>query len=83
MCGQRTGSHILKANHNGAELKQGRNIIYKIIRDTRGGLWVAPDNSMAKVGRIKAVKELYEKYGRISCDTLRSLPECPNFEGKL
>jgi hypothetical protein len=53
-----------------------------MIRDTRGGLWVVPDNSMAKVGRIEAVKELYERYGHISYDTLRSLPECPNFEGK-
>jgi hypothetical protein len=37
---------------------------------------------MAKVGRIEAVKELHERYGHISYDTLRSLPECPNFEGK-
>jgi hypothetical protein len=53
-----------------------------MIRDTRGGLWVAPDNSMAKVGRIEAVKELHERYRHISYDTLRSLLECPNFEEK-
>jgi hypothetical protein len=35
---QRTESHVLKTNHNGAELKQERKIIYKMIRDTRGGL---------------------------------------------
>jgi hypothetical protein len=80
--GQRIGSHVLKVNRNGAELKLGRKIIYKMIRDTRGGLWVVPDNSMEKVGRIEAVKELHERYGHISYDTLRSLPECRKFEGK-
>jgi hypothetical protein len=53
-----------------------------MIRDTRGGLWVSPDNSIAKVGKIEAVKELHERYRHIPYDTLRSLPECPDFEGK-
>jgi hypothetical protein len=61
-----------------AQLKIGQNIIYKMTRDIRGGLWIKPEDRNTKI-KMSEVSELHERYEHISFDTLKSLLECPKF----
>jgi len=79
---------ILKGAKTTAELKTGRKVLYKITRDS-AGLWIEPDNAVAGwraagIKRteaaegeeaIKQAKDLHERYGHISYNTLCTLPE--------
>jgi hypothetical protein len=79
--GQRISkNHCLEVNtkNRTAQLKIGQKIIYKMRRDIRGGLWIKPEDGNVKI-KISEVSELHERYGHISFDTLKSLPECPKF----
>lgn len=76
-----------------ADFKVGKKILYKMERDA-AGLWIKPENAVAdwKVAGIKrmnsgeeAIKQaqdLHERYGHISYNTLRTLPEFPKEIGK-
>jgi len=76
---------ILKATKSTAELKTGQKVLYKMTRDS-AGLWIEPDNAVADwraaeikktaaEGEIKQARDLHERYGHISYNTLRTLPE--------
>jgi len=79
---------ILKGTKTTAELKTGRKVLYKMTRDP-AGLWIEPDNAVAdwRAARIKKAeaaggeeaikqaKDLHERYGHISYNTLLTLPE--------
>jgi hypothetical protein len=84
--GQRiTENHCLEVNSEKrtAKLKIGKKVIYKMRKDLRGGLWVKPDgNKTMPVVKTFEVSELHERYGHISFNTLKSLPECPKFHAK-
>ena len=79
--GQRMGSHkLLIDNHKGL-LQRKNEIEYKLEIDEHGGQWITPDDSHAdikKASKIEEAKELHERYGHISYDTLRTLPEFPS-----
>ena len=79
---------ILKGTKTTAELKAGRKVLYKMTRDP-AGLWIEPDNAVADwraagikkaeaaggQEAIKQAKDLNERYGHISYNTLLTLPE--------
>jgi len=86
---------VLQATKTTAELKTGRKVLYKMTRDS-AGLWIEPDNAVADwraagikkteaAGGEEAIKEaknLHERYGHISYNTLRTLPKFPKEIGK-
>ena len=51
-------------------------------RDEHGGLWVKPEDNIGKVNYSSndSISELYVRYGHISFDTLKTLPECLKFD---
>jgi len=84
----------LKGTKTSAELKTGRKVLYKMKRDDNG-LWIKLDNhwsdwKAAGIKRtnsqgedaVKLARELHERYGHISYNTLRTLPEYPKAVGK-
>ena len=84
----------LKATKTMAEIKIGQKVLYKMTRDP-AGLWIEPDNAVADwkaagikrtaAGEEEAIEQarnLHERYGHISYNTLRTLPEFPKEIGK-
>jgi hypothetical protein len=73
-----------------AKLKEGNRIIYKMGKDNLGALWIRlEDKILVKVPAEKtilvqksALSKLHERYGHISFNTLKTLPECPKFNIK-
>jgi hypothetical protein len=82
--------HYLDIKKKTVELKEGNRIIDKMQKDNREALWIRPDNKiLVKAPAKKTVlvqklclSELHERYGHISFDTLKALPECPKFNIK-
>jgi hypothetical protein len=78
--GQRiTENYCLEVNSEKrtAKLKVGQKVIYKMRRSQRRAR-VKPDgNKIMPVVKTSEVSELHERYGHISFNTLKSLPECP------
>ena len=65
-------------------LKGKRKALYKMTRDDNGGNWIKSEETArgeievhAKIGTIEKAKELHERYGYISYDTLRTMPHFP------
>ena len=48
-----------------------------MIRDEDGGNWIKPEEDKGTVASVEAARDLHERYGHISCDTLRTLPNFP------
>ena len=58
----------------------GQKMIYTMTKDSNGALWVKPDEILEKAKIYKSqLSELHERYGHISFETLKTLPECPSF----
>jgi transposase InsO family protein len=82
--------HCLDIKKKTAELKEGNRIIYKMRKDNRGALWIRPEDKIPvkapaeKTVSVQqsALSELHERYGHISFNTLKNLPECPKFNIK-
>ena len=59
------------------------DVLYQISRDINGTMWIIPEDT--KIVTLKVNKEtlqdLHERYGHISFDTLRSLPEAKGLSG--
>ena len=81
----------LQGKKGKVEIKVGKKILYKMDRDNTG-MWIKPENAVEdwKTAGIKRMntegeelaKELHERYGHISYNTLRTLPEYPKNVGK-
>jgi len=83
----------LKGTKTSAKLKTGRKGLYKMKRD-ENGLWIKPDNAVkdwkaAGIRRMdiqgedeKLARELHERYGHISYNTVCTLPEYSKNVGK-
>ena len=72
------GTHILRQEGNMATQEKEGKTIYQMDVDYRGGLWIK--NTEGKINYTSTkdqVKDLYERYGHISFDTLKTLPEYP------
>ena len=63
----------LKVFTNGEEL-------YSIIQDVNGTMWIKPDEPVEV--KKATLMDLHERYGHISFDTLKSLPEGQRYHGK-
>jgi len=81
----------LQGKKGKVEIKVGKKILYKMDRDNTG-MWIKPENAVEdwKTAGIKRMntegeelaKELHERYGHISYNTLRTLPEYLKNVGK-
>ena len=65
------GKNTLKFNGDNAILRQERKIVYRMDKDSSGGLWIKPKGA----GTGDEITTLYKMYGHISYDTLHTLPE--------
>jgi transposase InsO family protein len=75
--GQRiTENYDLQRRGPEAKLIVRGKTVYQMKCDIIGGLWIELDKE-AKVNSV--VTDLHERYGHISFQTLKSMPECPNF----
>ena len=64
------------------EVHTNGDLLYKINRDSAGTLWIKPDDkNSAEIKRV-TLMDLHKRYGHISFDTLKSLPEGQKFHGK-
>ena len=84
--GQRLPDHDVKARGKIVNLFVNNELLYKIERDDNGAGWIRPDN-MQEEKNVSSfemkkgyAKETYERYGHISYDTLRTLPNFPKLE---
>jgi len=73
------GDYDVKARGDTATISIGEKIVYHAERDSQERIWIK-EGTPAKVRKISVdlqIKELYERYGHISFNTILSLPECP------
>ena len=60
----------------------GKEALYRIDRVIGGTMWIKPDDELTTIKRV-TLMDLYERYGHISFDTLKSLPEVASkYQGK-
>jgi len=76
--------HTLEIEGRTATLSSNHTAIYKMTRDTSGALWISPDQVEVQIARVTAraqaevqrrAQRLHEKYGHISFNMLKTLPE--------
>ena len=82
--GQKLPEFALICGKDGTQVTINKgDILYQISRDINGTMWIIPEDT--KIVTLKVNKEtlqgLHERYGHISFDTLRSLPEAKNLSG--
>lgn len=81
---QRHTAYTLEAEPTKATLKEGGKTVYTMKVDSKGAIWIKIEKpASVKVTGTESTKELHERYGHISFDTLRTLPECHKFNTKL
>ena len=89
--GQRMGSHKMLIDNYKGLLQRKNEIEYKIEIDERGGMWITHDNSHADIKmqittnqewELEKAREMHERYGYISHDTLSTLHEFPKIQHK-
>ena len=86
--GQRLPPHTMIVDETTAEikLKGKRGTLYKMIRDEDGGTWIKPDNEKTQgtnINNVEVAREIHERYGHISYDTLSTLPQFPKIPKEL
>lgn len=85
--GQRNDTYTLKSGNKKARLIVQGKKVFKMKVDAKGAMWIRIEPTKGK-GKIQVVKgneevmSLHQRYGHISFDTLRTLPECPRFDTK-
>ena len=83
--GQKLAEFTLSSNKdNGTQVMiNNGDVLYQISRDINGTMWIIPEDT--KIVTLKVNKEtlqgLHERYGHISFDTLKSLPEAKGLSG--
>src|SRR4029077_10003372 len=79
--GQHLGDHTTACIRKTMEVRVGptNDLLYKIERDSKGTMWIRPDNIKKKVIKLKVNKltlqDLHERYGHIFFDVLKKLLE--------
>ena len=64
----------------GLKVLTNGEVIYSIERDS-GTMWIKPTDTNVPVNKV-TLMELHERYGHISFDTLKSLPEAQKYRNK-
>ena len=83
--GQKLPEFTLSCNKdNGTQVMINKgDVLYQISRDINGTMWIIPEDT--KIVTLKVNKEtlqdLHERYGHISFDTLKTLPEAKGLSG--
>ena len=81
--GQKLQKFTLKSDQDGTRVEINNDTLYNISRGITGTMWIIPKDT--KIVTLKVNKEtlqgLHERYGHISFDTLRSLPEAKGLSG--
>ena len=83
--GQRVPEIELR-NLEGLKVLTKGEILYSIEQDSSGTMWIKPDDKQPTDTYVSINKvtlmDLHERYGHISFDTLKSLPEGQKYHGK-
>ena len=80
--GQRLKHLNILTKGTNTEVRTEGEILYNIDRDNTGTLWIKPDDkNPVKVNKV-TLMDLHERYGHISFDSLKSLPEAQKYHGK-
>ena len=81
--GQRVKNVELKRDPSGLKVCTNGEALYEIEQDTHGTMWIRPDdNQPAQTIKKVTLMDLHERYGHISFDTLKSLPEAQKYHKK-
>ena len=83
--GQRVKNIELKRDQSSQSLRVSTNgeVLYIIDQDSTGTMWIKPEDREPTVGINKVtLMDLHERYGHISFDTLKTLPEGRIYHGK-
>ena len=79
--GQRVkGDFDIKGRGNSVDIEVNGETLYHAERDISGTMWIKPDEP-ASIKKV-TLMDLHERYGHISFDTLKSLPEGQKYHGK-
>ena len=85
--GQRVPGIELR-NLEGLKVLTNEEILYSIEQDPSGTMWIKPDDQPGKttdtyvpVNKV-TLMDLHERYGHISFDTLKTMPEGQKYHGK-
>ena len=80
---QKLQNFTLKSNQEGIRVEINNDTLYHINRGINGTMWIIPEDT--KIVTLKVNKEtlqgLHERYGHISFETLKSLPEAKGLSG--
>ena len=72
-------------NLEGLEVLTNNEILYSVDQDAKGMMWIKPEDkptdTYVPVNKV-SLMDLHERYGHISFDTLKSLPEGQKYYGK-
>ena len=83
--GQRTkGDFDIQGRGSSVNVCINGETLYLAERDNTGTMWIKPEdmtNSYVSVNKV-TLMDLHERYGHISFDTLKSLPEGQKYQGK-
>ena len=77
--GQRVPEIELR-NINGLKVLTNGEVLYSIEQDS-GTMWIKPTDTNVPINKV-TLMNLHERYGHISFDTLKSLPEGQKYHGK-
>ena len=82
--GQKLPEFALTCGKDGTQVTINKgDVLYQISRDLNGTMWIIPEDT--KIVTLKVNKEtlqdLHERYGHISFDTLKSVPEAKGLSG--
>ena len=76
--GQKLPEFALTCGKDGTQVTINKgDILYQISWDINGTIWIIPEDTKIVTLKVnkETLQELHERYGHISFDTLRSLPE--------
>ena len=87
--GQRAKGVELKRQNNTLQVFTNGEPLYSVDQDVNGTMWIKPEDKQSSMATDKYVSankatlmDLHERYGHISFDTLKSLPEGQKYYGK-
>ena len=82
--GQKLQNFSLISDNNGTRVQTDKDdTLYHISRGINGTMWIVPEDTKIVTLRInkETLQSLHERYGHISFDTLKSLPEAKGISG--
>ena len=85
--GQLQENFTIEAHNNNFTVRVEGNVLYYGIRDSKGMMWINPGDETRKTGNSLqqnkvTLQDLHERYGHISYNLIKSLPEAKRVSGQ-